>query len=55
MLIYNIIELKICVSLRKHPDVIIAENGAAACTPYLGPHRIFILTAILLKFSQTYL
>ena len=31
----------------------IAENDAAAYTPYLGPHRQLILTAILLNFSQT--
>ena len=51
--INNIIEVKICVSVCKYPIVTIAENDAAAYTPGLGPHRKLILTAILLKFSQT--
>ena len=49
MFIYNITELKICVSLRKHPDVTIAENDDAAYTPCLVTHKKLILTAIPLK------
>ena len=51
--IYNITEVNICVSLREHHDVTFAENDAAAYTQCLGFHRKMILTAILLKFSQT--
>ena len=53
MFIYKIIEVTNCVSLREYFDVTFAENDAAAYTPCLGPHRKLILTAILLKFSQT--
>ena len=42
-----------CVSLLEYHDVTYAENDAAAYTACLGPHRKLILTAILLKFSQT--
>ena len=55
MSINKIIEIKICVLLREHHDVIYAENDAAAHTPYLGLHRKLILTAILRTFSRTYL
>ena len=44
---------KNCVLLRKHHDVIFAENDAAAYMPCLGNHRKLILTAILLKFLRT--
>ena len=50
---YKIMEVTICVSFREHHAVIFAENDAAAYTPCLGTHRKLILTAILLKFSQT--
>ena len=51
--IYKITEEKMSMSLREHHDVIFAEMDAAAYTPCLGLHRKLILTAILLKFSQT--
>ena len=53
MFIYKIKEVKICVSLREHHDVKFAENDTAANTLCLETHRKLILTAILLKFSQT--
>ena len=53
MFIYKIMEVKICVLLCEHHDVTFAENDAAAYMQCLGPHRKLILTAILLKFSQT--
>ena len=53
MFIYKITELKIWVSLREQHGVTFAKNEAAAYTPCLGPNRKLILTAILLKFSQT--
>ena len=34
--IYKMMEIKICVSLREHHDVIFAENDAAAYTPCLA-------------------
>ena len=52
MFIYEITEVKICLSLREH-HVTFPEDDAAAYTPCLGPQRKLILTAILLKFSQT--
>ena len=33
MFIYDMTEVKICVLLREHPEVTIAENDAAAQTP----------------------
>ena len=44
--ICSIIEVKICVSLRIHPDVRIAENDAAA---WLGPNRMLFLTVTFLQ------
>ena len=41
------------MSLREHHDITFAESDAAAYMPCLEPHRKLILTAILLKFSQT--
>ena len=52
---YKITEVKYRVSSREHLDVTFAENDAAEYMPCLGPHRKLILTAILLKFSQTIL
>ena len=52
MFIYKITEVKICVSLRKHHDVTLAENDLAAYAPCLGPHRKLILTAILQLISS---
>ena len=46
-------EVKIYVSLHKHQNVTFADNDDDAYTQCLGPHRKLILTAILLKFSQT--
>ena len=39
--------------LRKYHDVTLAENDTAAYTTFIGSYRKRILTAILLKFSQT--
>ena len=37
--IYKITEVKICVSLREHHNVIFAEDDAALYMPYKGLHR----------------
>ena len=52
MFIYELIEVKFCMSLRKYHDVTIAANDAAAYTQCFRPHRKLIFTAILLKISQ---
>ena len=52
MFIYKKTGVKFCVSLRKHHDITFSENDAGAYTLYLRPNKKFILTAILLKFSQ---
>ena len=40
------------MSLCKYQDMIITASDTAAYTQYLGPHRMLILTAFLLKISQ---
>ena len=42
-----------CCYVCKYHKVTLAENDAAAYTPCVQPHRKLIVTAILLKFSQT--
>ena len=53
MVIYNITEVEFCKSLCKYYDVTLAENAAAAYKQCFRLHIKLILTAILLKFSQT--
>ena len=52
MLIYQITEVKLRMSLRKYHDVALAANDVAACILCLRPHRKLILTAILFTISQ---
>ena len=53
MFIYKITEVRFFGTLREHHDVTFSENDAAAYTPCILPHRKLIVTAILLKVSQT--
>ena len=52
MFIYKIKGVKFCTSPRKYYDVTIAENGVAAYSTCLGPHRKLLMPHFLLTFSQ---
>ena len=51
--IYKITEVKFCILLRKYCDVTIAANETSAYTQCSQPHRKLILTAVLLKYSES--
>ena len=51
--IFKITKVKVCISLRKYRDVTLAANEASAYPLCSQPHRKLILTAMLLKFSQS--
>ena len=52
MLIYKIMEVRICVSLHEHHDVTFAENDAAAYTLCLWPHLAFFYSYSTKSFTN---